>query len=161
MTNLNVTPRSLSSPIAMVPLLVGTLLAVLPAVGSAQGPPPPPDGDGCWVCGWSDEKPWPSQKCYEGSRGGTTNCETWGGPVTTCHRSGGDCEDTMADAATDQQAIEMIKRGEMLPPDGGYFFVTEEEMTLVVRKCDLSLVARIPAWAVGRAEGRVARVGGE
>ena len=46
----------------------------------------------------------------------------------------------------------------MLPPFGGYFFVSEGDVTLVVKKCDLSVVAKIPAWAVGRAEDRVARV---
>ncbi len=46
----------------------------------------------------------------------------------------------------------------MLPPFGGYFSVPEGDVTLVVKKCDLSVVAKIPAWAVGRTEERVARM---
>ena len=133
-------------------LVVGTLLAGFPVQTAAQGP-----GEECWTCGWSDVKPWPSNKCYK-AKGGTADCTTVGGPITECRRSGGACTSTLADAATDQQTVEMVKRGDMLPPLGGYFFVSEGDVTLVVKKCDLSVVAKIPAWAVGRAEDRVARV---
>ncbi len=42
----------------------------------------------------------------------------------------------------------MVMGRETLPADGGYFFVVDTEHAVVVRKCDLSLVARIPVWAL-------------
>ena len=144
-------------PIAATLVVVGTLLAGFPVRTAAQEGP----GVDCWKCGWSDVKAWPSLKCYKSAKGSAADCTTTGGPTTECQKSGGACTPTMADAATDQQAIEMVRKGQVLPPDGDYFFVSEAEATLILRKCDLSLVATIPAWAVEPAGDGVAIVGGE
>lgn len=135
--------NQLSLAVTAVPLLVGTLLAGFPSQGAAQE---------CWGCGWSDEKQWPSIKCYEDA-GDRADCETRGGPVTTCHPDEEECE-AWASAATDEEAIKMIRKGYSLPADGGYFFVSQDAVALVMRKCDLSLVARIPSWAVAGAGNR-------
>ena len=37
----------------------------------------------------------------------------------------------------------MVLAGEMLPGDGGYYFVVDTEETVVMRKCDNSVVARL------------------
>ncbi len=113
-----------------------------PASGQESG------GGQCWTCGWSDEKQWPSLKCYESSRGGLSECNTVGGPVTSCRPEGSRCEATTA-AATDQEVLEAIQRGETLPPDGDYFYLTVGEDALVIRKCDLSPVGLVPATGLG------------
>ena len=142
----------LSGAIAGPLLLAGILSVGFPAQAGAQD---------CHKCGWSDEKPWPSLKCYEDDGGDAAKCKTIGGPTTTCKKSGGPCAPAMADGKSAQRAIDMVRKGHMLPPDGGYFFVSEDTTTLVVRKCDLSLVAKIPALGVARAGVRVALGGGK
>ena len=43
----------------------------------------------------------------------------------------------------DEEAVRMVLAGEMLPGDGGYYFVVDSEETVVMRKCDGSVVARL------------------
>ncbi len=134
------THNPLSTTIVAVPLLFGALLAASPVVGAAQ----PTIGE-CVVCGPSsfDED---SSKC-KGAHGGSADCAQQGTPDDHwCQAHGGDC-DTGA-AATDQQAIEMVMAREMLPADGGHFFVMDGENAVVMRKCDRSLIARIPLRAL-------------
>ncbi len=135
------THNPLSTTIVAVPLLFGALLAASPVVGAAQ----PTIGE-CVKCGPSSFGGEGNSTC-QGSYGGSADCAQQGTPDDHwCWTHGGDCD--TPGAATDQQAIEMVMAREMLPADGGHFFVMDGKNAVVMRKCDRSLVARIPLRAL-------------
>ena len=134
LTKLLVAPAARLSairPTIVMPLVIGGLLA-LPGLGAAQ----------CWGCddSWFDGN---SDMCV-GMESGREGCGTVGMLHDHhCWPQGGDCEDDLF-AASAQQAIEMIRADEMLPPSGGYFFIAVGNDRVVMRKCDRAVVARIP-----------------
>lgn len=75
---------------------------------------------------------------------GYQNCQTLGTPEShECEGYGGEC-DTEESGTADQEATAMVVRGDMLPADGNYFFMVEGAYSVVMRKCDGSVVARVP-----------------
>lgn len=75
---------------------------------------------------------------------GYQNCETTGTPLYhVCSGYGGPCDPETTEEA-DQEATTMVLRGEMLPANGNYFFMLEGRYAVVMRKCDRSVVARVP-----------------
>ena len=123
------------SPITVLPLVVGGLLAISPAAGTAQ----------CWNCGFSPFGEWPSWIC-EGDVSGSEDCAQFGRDHDhNCETSGGDCEDELfaMNSTGDREAIGTVMAGEMLAASTGYYFVMDGEHTVLRRKCGNSLVARI------------------
>jgi hypothetical protein len=41
-------------------------------------------------------------------------------------------------------AVAKVMRGEMLPPNGNHFFLVSADGATVLRKCDRTVIARIP-----------------
>ena len=62
---------------------------------------------------------------------------------TRCELEGLPCFE-ISTAAHDQDAISQVMAGEALPADGFHFFVLDGDDAVIMRKCDLSVVARIP-----------------
>ena len=134
---------SVVRPIAVLPLIVGGLLAS-PALGTAQ----------CWTCGWSELGPWPNHMC-KGGGSGAENCAQEGRSHDhSCETDGGPCEDELF-AASEQEAIDKVMAGEMLLASGRYFFVADGDETVVVRKCNRVVVARIPGEVPRQSEERL------
>lgn len=122
----------------MFPLLAVAVVAVAswPERAAAQ------IGD-CMHCDWSPFGPWPSQICV-GDYVGWENCSQQGNnDYHWCRPYGDPCE-ILLDDAGEQLAISMVMAEEMLPADGDYFFVLDGQERVVMRKCDGTLVARVP-----------------
>lgn len=141
-------------PLVVVSLLVGILLAASPAPGEAQI-------GFCKKCVPSDEL-YPEDnddgKVCSGAYEGKSNCaQIGGGTARICITYGESC-DIPLDAANDQLAISMVTTGRMLPANGNYFFVMDGDDSVIMRKCDRSLVARIAGNAYALAGRRPDRV---
>ncbi|MDE2751675.1 MAG: hypothetical protein OXI83_03780 [Gemmatimonadota bacterium] len=97
-----------------------------------------------------------STMCYEGYATGSRDCNQQGGAVYhECDAHGAFCAVYYAmDESTDEEAVRMVLAGEMLPGDGGYYFVVNSKETVVMRKCDNSVVARLSSDAAGRLASR-------
>lgn len=63
---------------------------------------------------------------------------------TKCVRSGFNCLLIIVTAENDQEAVSDVMAGEDLLADGAHFFIVDGDDAVVMRKCDLSVVARIP-----------------
>ena len=50
----------------------------------------------------------------------------------------------------DQEAVSNVMAGEDLLADGNHFFVVDGDDAVVMRKCDLTIVARIPHHQIPR-----------
>ena len=59
-------------------------------------------------------------------------------------RSGFNCMLIIVTAENDQEAVSNVMAGEDLLADGAHFFIVDGDDAVVMRKCDLSVVARIP-----------------
>ncbi len=124
-------------PLAVVPLAVAVWLAV----------PAPTSAFDCKRCGFSTTYPWPSWECIKlkKSGAGTTGCKTVvGGGHSQCQPGGFACWVIVVTAENDQEAVSDVMAGVDLLADGSHFFVVDGEDAVVMRKCDLSVVARIP-----------------
>ena len=131
------TGKSPFAPIAVA--LAGTaLLLATPSVGTAQAPLPE-----CMHCEFSPFGEWPSTICVFGDSGWNECAQVGRKHDHDCNPSGGGCSSLSASAATDEQAVRMVIRGEALPADGNYFFVVDEGYKAVMRKCDNSVVGRV------------------
>ena len=142
---------------ALAGLAIHSLLVVaIPSAAIAQGPPDNPEENPDTVCGrcaWSDDSPWPSTECRAGMPA-TPNfpdrfCVTWDGPGGTefCryHRKKS-CSEIQHSLALDLEAVGKVMGGGVLPPSGNHFFLVDADgAATVMRKCDHSVVARIPA----------------
>ena len=127
--------RGVVGRLAVLPLIVGGLLAASPGAGTAQ----------CWNCGWSPFGEWPSSIC-EGSDSGSSDCAQIGRSHDhRCEPSGDDCEDELfaLNPPSEREAIGTVMAGRMLAADTGYYFVVDGGSTVIRRKCGNALVARI------------------
>lgn len=126
-------------PLAVVPLAVAVWLAI----------PVPTSAWTCWKCGFGGG-PWPSHTCYEideSFKWGRTECEVIkysSNGNTRCETSGFYCMIISATMEHDQEAVSNVMAGEALLADGAHFFVVDGDNAVVMRKCDLTVVARIP-----------------
>ena len=134
---------------ALAGLAIYSLLVVaFPSAAIAQEQNP---DTVCGRCTWSDDGPWPSIECRAGmpavpnypdafcvtrdGAGGTEWCDY--------DRKKGCDEIALAD---DVEAVGKVMRGDILPPNGNHFFLVDAAgIATVMRKCDRSVVARIPA----------------
>ena len=135
--------------LAAVLLLVGMLLGALPGTGYAQTV----TIGTCWVCEFSSfpDSEWPSWMCA-GKLKGKAKCKQWGNKHQHfCDAHGASC-DVEASATSDQLAVSQVVGGEMLPAYGNYFFLVDGEDSVLMRKCDRSIVARIPNRSVAHVE---------
>lgn len=125
-------------PLAVVPLAVAVWLAI----------PAPTTAIECYTCEFSDEYPWPSWECaVQRTDGGwgKTECNTVvGGGHSECQKSGMVCQVFIIIVENDQEAVSNVMAGEELLADGAHFYVLDGDDAVVMRKCDLSIVARIP-----------------
>lgn len=129
------------------PLLLGAILAASATAVDAQV-------GTCWQCTWSafPGSEWPSWMCT-GKFSGANDCmEVGNSRHHTCEPYGGDC-DVGTDEETDQQVVSMVIGGRMLPADGSYIVVADRGESVILRKCDRSLVARIAAQLLADPEG--------
>lgn len=152
-------------PAALAGLAIYSLLVVaFPSTAIAQGGPDDPEENPDTVCGrcaWSDDRPWPSTECRAGLPAVPNYpdrfCVTWdGGGTEYCrYQRKKACPETQNGLALDLEAVGNVIRGEVLPPDGNhFFFASAEGDAAVMRKCDLSVVAWIPAKTLGIAAAR-------
>ncbi len=103
----------------------------------------------CWKCAYSNSHPWPSHMCKQ-----MTWEDDWGRGEckevhympghTRCKLGGLPCMVIIITVAHDQEAISKVMAGESLPADGFHFFVVDGDDAVLMRKCDLTVVARIP-----------------
>ena len=122
----------------VVPLTVALLIAV-PNASSAT----------CWNCAFSDSHPWPSWMCDE-----VTESFDWGwsdcvelrssSSTTSCETFGLLCLTIIITAADDQEALTRVMAGEALRAEDAHFFIVDGDDAVLMRKCDLSVVARTP-----------------
>ena len=134
-------PNPVLLAIAGVPLLAGTLLAVSPTPSAAQD---------CWTCDFNWATTYHECNRY-GTGQGRGDCKDPSLPFHYCLMSGTICV-RQTTAATDEQAVSKVIGGDMLPADGAYFFVMDGAEAVVMRKCDQSLVARVPGQLLARAD---------
>ena len=126
-------------PLAVVPLVVAAWLAI----------PVPTSAWTCWKCTFGGG-PWPSHMCAEideSFKWGRTECEVItvsSNGNTECVRDGFYCMLIIITAENDQEAVSNVMAGEELLADGGHFFIVDGDDAVVMRKCDMSVVARIP-----------------
>ncbi len=134
-------PNRVMLAISGVALLAGTLLAVSPAPSAAQD---------CWTCDFNWATTYHECNRY-GAGQGRGDCKDPSLPFHYCLMSGTICV-RQTTAATDEQAVSKVIGGDMLPAGGAYFFVMDGAEAIVMRKCDQSLVARVPRQLLARAD---------
>ena len=150
----------LAAPSSLVPFL--RTLAVVPVAVAVWLASPAPTSAVCYECRWSTHAPWPSWMCAEVDRSfewGKTECEeptTSSNGNTECERSGFDCLVIIITAENDQEAISDVMAGEELLADGAHFFIVDGDDAVVMRKCDLSVVARIPNHQIPQLDAELA-----
>lgn len=142
-------------PTALAGLAIHFVLVVaFPSAAVAQETNP---DTVCGRCAWSDDSRWPSTECRAGMPAVPNFpdrlCVTWDGGSDTeyCryHRKK-PCPKIKKALALDLEAVGKVMRGEVLPPDGNHFFLASAEGdAAVMRKCDRSIVAWIPAETLG------------
>ena len=79
---------------------------------------------------------------------GTTECKTITSSSngnTECDQSGFGCMLIIITGENDQEAVSNVMAGEDLLADGAHFFIVDGDDAVVMRKCNLSVVARIPS----------------
>jgi len=124
-------------PLAVVPLAVAVWLAI----------PVPTSAFICYTCAFSENYPWQSWECVELEEdgAGTTGCKTVaGGGHSQCQHGGFACWVIVVTVENDMEAVSNVMAGEDLLADGNHFFVVDGDDAVVMRKCDLTVAARIP-----------------
>ncbi len=126
-------------PLAVVPFAVAAWLSI----------PAPMSAFDCYTCTFGGG-PWPSHTCVkidESYKWGMTECEVTtvsSNGNTECDTSGFYCFLIIVTVENDQEAVSNVMAGEELLADGAHFFIVDGDDAVVMRKCDLSVVARIP-----------------
>lgn len=99
----------------------------------------------CMECAFSHYpgSEFPSWAC-QFVESGEQDCAQWGNRSThNCEATGGGCNSSAMGGPAEEQAVQMVMAGEMLPGDGNHYFITDGQMTFVKRKCDNSVVAQL------------------
>ena len=121
--------------------------------------PTPTSAIPCYGCTWSDKAPWQSWMCYDEAESGTTGCkevQVSSDGHTICRKSGFTCFTIIITVENDQEAVSNLTEGEELLADGAHFFVVDGDEAVVMRKCDLSVVARIPNHQIPQLDAELA-----